>query len=97
MPSYDVVSGYKRDVRDVNLDDVNRVLHGMREQAYSALGISSLYPQDDVEENVWADIRYVGQTSALTVHVGSYPLTARELLELPSRFHEAYLRRYGRS
>ncbi len=79
---------------DVAVEDVDRALAHMREDAYGELQREG-YPRDRVRLRAAADIRYVGQNTDLTIPLPDTPGTRVDLAALQEAFEHEHEVTYG--
>ena len=83
-----------RRLRDYPLQELTAVIARLEEQARSRANDPE-YPVQNLVLRRSLDLRFVGQSTELTISLPEGPLDANVLVEVESRFHAEYERAYG--
>ncbi|HYG45780.1 MAG TPA: hydantoinase/oxoprolinase family protein, partial [Bordetella sp.] len=77
-----------------DLDRINTVIDGMRDELTRVL-VKEGYASDSVGTTTFADLRYRGQSSEITVPLDELALTESGLRKVEQRFEEEFEKTYG--
>jgi N-methylhydantoinase A len=89
----DTAVAYLAKADDIDVDTVNRLIEGLREQTLSALAAQDV-AADDVELSQLADVRYHGQIHELRIPLETYPVTAAAMEQALAQFEDTYEETY---
>jgi len=79
---------------DADLDPINAIIGGMRDELTRMLAGEG-YAAAAIGMQAYADLRYLGQSSEITVPLGAPALTPGGLRDLERRFEEEFEKTYG--
>jgi N-methylhydantoinase A len=88
------VQTFWRNVQHADLEQMNTLLHGLEQDA-SAVLVGEGFKRDQIEVQHFADLRYAGQSSELSIIVPHLPVTGETLPALVAAFHSEHEQTYG--
>lgn len=89
-----LVSAFYRRLDASTAADVNAAASPLVDQVRELLASEGFGPERQRVE-LFADLKHVGQTSALPIRIEAFPVTAAALVELREAFGDAHLASYG--
>ena len=89
-----LVHAFYRGMDSASLDELNARLEAMREQAWAILH-SEGFDYNRQAIDMYADVQYVGQNTALSVIVPALPVTPEMLSDLGEEFAREHEKTYG--
>jgi len=91
---HDFTQTFIATTQDIPLDDINQFVSKMEKQALNILQ-SEGYGREEITLQRFADLRYVGQSSELTIPIESGIIQEGTILSLEQSFFHEYQRIYG--
>ena len=89
------ITSFFRRMDSVEAADVNNALDGLAREAERLLIAEGYAAAAKREVVVYADVKYVGQTSPLSIRFPAYPVTAAMILGLRDVYGDLHQRTYG--